>query len=531
MISAISVTSNVKNVKMPAFRGQINVGSNGEGDTFKYSTSVADGNISLPHAEFLMRQTEDSKNLIGMGYTAQVYKIGSHAIKSPRKDFDDERWLHMANDKMQREYAILKEISAISPDITSNPSGLIKKDGVHHIVEEYIEGIHPYDMQIKEHHLKDLISKFTTLDKNGIFGSDLQSANMFFLKDGTARIIDFGSYSFLANRGICLDSDYIPPEELKNKGEIGLPPFAKDNIESRYAASFFNKNSTDVICDMKNYADNPYLNVKSNMANFEFRNLFTFLRDDYIKNPMEILRNYVKLKGSVYHSQMSDFLKNIKISDNLTSFTKVTVTEAQEDLKNAIHYEELAKEVLSNPTDDILKAEAAKIQLRMFFNPDSWRSSIPHEKGLQYAYNQLRAVLLENISKTEGKTKEYFEETLKGLDNRFKHIIFEPEQKDIPEKENLVYKLFQKDTTPEITDEVVKTPVKQEITAPVKTSFKKLKIASGIIACTLGGLFLYKGNKKQNKIKDVKTDNTNKTIKHQPKNNTNKTPNIFNSFA
>ena len=249
MISAIGVVNNIQNVKVPAFRGKRSAGSNSAEDIFEATPRFVDGDLSAKKAESLINNARTPENFIGGGYTAHVFKTGNYAIKSPRNDFDDKKWLYISNQKIIKEYAILKEINAIAPDITAKPAALVKKDGVHHIIEEYIDGVHPYDMQLNEKHLSDLILKLTKLDKNGIFGSDLQSANMFFLKDGTARIIDFGSYSFLSDNGFSINSDYLLPEDMKNKGKIGLPEYAQIDIKNRYANSFLIKNDMDIIQD------------------------------------------------------------------------------------------------------------------------------------------------------------------------------------------------------------------------------------------------------------------------------------------
>ena len=444
MISAIYGVNGVSDVKIPAFKGREVFHADNKNDRFTPSVHVVHGNLTGEEAKKILSETKNNNNFVGKGYTANVYKIGNYAIKSPRTDHSDKYWIGVGNGKILKEYAILKKISEISPDIAVKPSGLIQKKGFYHIVEDFIKGSHPYDSKMKEPNLSDLISKLTKLDKNGICSTDLQSSNIFFLKDGSARLIDFGSYSILSDTGKLISSDALSVDLF----DIYFNDFLSTNAETKFASSFFNKNRTDIVCDFKNYADNPYLNTKSNISNFEFRSLYTFLREDYVKNPIEVLKKYVKSKGKIYHSGMLDFLKKvdidadndyIKIAENSSPTNKI---EAKEALKKAIHYEELAKEVLSNPTEEVLKAEAAKIQLKMFCNPDSWHSSIPHEQGLKDAYEQTIEILKENIKKTEGKTKEYFEETLKGIQERFKYALFSEEQLKIPDNENLIKKLF-----------------------------------------------------------------------------------------
>ncbi len=480
MISAICGVNSLSRVSVPSFKGRRQVLPENGNDSFIPSIKAIDGNITDEDAARFLKTTENFKNCVGCGYTSYVFKTGKYAIKSPRTDHSDKYWIGVGNDKILKEYAILKKISDISPDIAVKPVGLIQKKGFYHIVEDFIDGCHPYDNNMNDAHLKDLMSKFTQLDKNGICSADLQSANIFFLKDGSSRLIDLGSYTFLSDNGSTIPSDGLPVEFYKEDGKIGLDKLMNTRSESRYAASFFNKNKIDIACDMKNYADNPYLNTKSNISNFEFRNLFTFLREDYVKNPMEILKNYVKAKGEIYHAGMHDFLKKVNIDENdfyikmSEEKSSQSVKSAKQDLQNAIHYEELAKEVLSNPTEEVLKAEAAKIQLKMFFNPDSWHSSIPHEKGLQDAYNQTIEILKDNISKTEGKTKEYFTETLNGLQERFKNVVFADEQLKIPDDENLIKKLF-----PE--SQISKLPQKKYSMAKILGSAAFCSAIAGII--------------------------------------------------
>lgn len=524
MVSAIDVTKSVSYVNLSSYNGNKQISFGAISDEFCKSVKCSEGSITDDEAQFLLSEASNPKNIEGRGFTSTVSKVGDLAIKSPITSSDDKLIVNTNNEKIIKEYAILKEINSISSDIAPKTAGLIKCGNVYHIAEEYIDGIHPYDNKMPESYLKNLIIKLTELDKHGIINCDLQSSNIFFLKDGTSRIIDFGSFSFLSDFGQNVPSDCIPSNLLMLNGKTGFQNFITNNSTSRYAASFFAHSNMDISCDLKNYADNPYLKTKSNISNFEFRNLFTFLRDDYTKNPIETLKNYVKLKGEIYHSQMADFLKKInfeKVDLNILialNKNNVSIDEAKENLQKAVHYEELAKDVLSNPTEDVLKAEAAKIQFKMFLNPDSWNSSIPHKQGIRHAYFQVVEILRENIAKTTGNTQEYFKETLKGIEERFKLIVLSDEQLNIPDYENLVEKLFKNRNPIENNSSVLQTKKWNKI--------EKITGFLGVCSLIAGGIYLNKNEFLKNQ--NMKHRTTDVKSNYQYKN----TPSgVFSKFA
>lgn len=372
---------------------------------------------------------------------------------------------------------------------------------------------------MKDSHIKDLLSKFLQLDKNGLANCDLQSGNIFLLNNGKTKLIDFGSFSILNNEGYTSASDYIPGELFKQNQEF--LQYINKPIKEKLARTFFNPTADDI----KNLSDNPYLNIMSNTSNFEFRTLYKHLLSGNESNPLEFFRNYIKNKGEIYHGNMEEFLKSIDIDKVvLTSDKKEAIEVAKTGLKKAINYENLAKEVFENPTDEVLKTELGKIQLKTFLNPDSLGSPIPSSKKIQSAYTQLTSLLQNNIENSQGSQKEYYMETLKCLENRFKDFRFEAGQVDIPENENLITKLFEKIKPEDKIDDLVNT---------VKKNNKKvyLFIAAGLALIGIGGVCLYKKKK-------TKLPNTNNVQPYTFANNTisqgfntNKTTsNIFANF-
>lgn len=284
--------------------------------------------------------------------------------------------------------------------------------------------------------------------------------------------------------------------------------------------------------DIKNLADNPYLNTASNTSNFEFRTLYKYLIDGKEENPLEFFREYVRNKGHYYHGSMEEFLMSLNLDDVIIdSDTPEKIETAKAMLKKAIKYEGTAKEILTNPTDDVLRTELGKIQVRTFLNSDQLGSKIQNSKKIQSAYNQLVSILEKNIASSDGKQKEYYTETLKSLRDKFKGFVFEPGQVDIPDDENLIKRVFGE----------IKTIVKPEdkiddVIDTVKNSNKKLYaiVAVGIALLGIGGALLYKKNKMKN-LKVKQTPNIQNSAPNKPQKtvyNTllNKTSNVFAEF-
>ena len=197
----------------------------------------------------------------------------------------------------------------------------------------------------------------------------------------------------------------------------------------------------------------------------------------------------------------------------------------------------MIKEILSNPDDDVVKTELAKLQLRTFLNlGDSLKSPIENPKKLQSAYNQLIKTLNNAIQNCDGNKKSYFLQTLNDFKEKFKDYKFVDNQVEIPDDENLIKVLLKKQIQ-EIKNSVPKNTKENinNIQDNTRKSNKKFgAIISIITAVALGIIVLVVKNRK-NKIKDtpIQQSSTNFNSNKDASYNINllkNTPNIFKQF-
>ena len=223
---------------------------------------------------------------------------------------------------------------------------------------------------------------------------------------------------------------------------------------------------------------------------------------------------------------MKNFLESLDFdSIDPKEFGTDKIASGKNTLKHAIDYEALIKEILSNPDDDVVKTELAKLQLRTFLNlGDSLKSPIENSKKLKSAYGQLIEVLNNGIKSNEGNKKSYFVQTLNDFEEKLKDYKFVDGQVEIPDNENLIKVLFKKQIQEikEATPDVIKDNA-NNIQDNVKNSNKKLGIIVSIIAAVALGIMALVAKKKKNKIQDVpiqqnNTDFNNKNSKTQDNN-------------
>ena len=377
-----------------------------------------------------------------------------------------------------------------------------------------------------------MLSKFIKLDSNGITNCDLQSGNIFLINENKTKLIDFGSYNYILNNGLIVGSDYLPNSIFKPNGAI----FSETSMDckTRFLKTFLQDNHIDI----KSQADNPYLRIQSNATNFEYRTLYTHLLDNSEENPLEFYRTYLKARAQNYHTPMKDFLESLDFNDiDSKEFGIDKIISGKNTLKQAIEYEALIKEILSNPDDDVVKTELAKLQLRTFLNlGDSLKSPIENPKKLQSAYNQLIKTLNNAIQNCDGNKKSYFLQTLNDFKEKFKDYKFVDNQVEIPDDENLIKVLLKKQIQ-EIKNSVPKNTKENinNIQDNTRKSNKKFgAIISIITAVALGIIVLVVKNRK-NKIKDtpIQQSSTNFNSNKDASYNINllkNTPNIFKQF-
>lgn len=521
MISQISSTSITYTSPVKPNRRFVSFKSTG--DIYTPSITPLYGLLGKKEAENLIKASSANQKC-GSGFRSNIFQINGLILKSPKTPEGGQPLTDFLAEQNIKEFYALKEIEKINPDIAPKAHDVIEHKGAFHLVEDFVAGIHPHKGKISNQNLRDLLPKFAQLDQHGISNCDLQSGNIFLLGNGKTKLIDFGSFSFLNNEGFIIGSDSLPGFLFKPGSDFIKSIEAPNTI--KFAKSFFTQGYNDI----KNLADNPHLNIPSNIVNFEFRTLYRHLMDGKEEKPLEFFTEYLKSKGELYHGKMQDFLKTISFSDIISEGqSPEKVEQAKSALSKAINYEGLAKEVLQNPTDGILKTELGKIQVRTFLNTDSFNSTIPNSKKIQSAYNQLLAILEKNISSSEGKQKEYYTETLTALKERFKNVVFEEGQVEIPDDENLIKKLFNEAKTKLQPEEKIDNTI-----SAIKKNNKKFfaLIAIGIAAIGAGIVILYKKDKLKflNKKKPATTANTNN---NPVKNNTfnHSTPKIFSQFA
>lgn len=499
---------------------------------------------SLPQAEIeqLIKASNEIPP-IDKGFTSQVFKIGDKVLKKtiankPASEVND----HVLFQNV-REFFALKKIESIDPSIATKAHDVIQHKGFYSLVEDFVEGVHPHKNKMSSSHLSNLMSNFSKLDINGIVNADLQPKNIFLQSDGTTKLIDFGSYVFLTQDGMSLGSDGYPSFFFLNDDSVKNALYMPS--KNKVANTFFGEK----FYDYKNKVSNPYLRMHSNASNFEFRTLHSYLMKGPEEKPLGFFRNYLKTKGENYHAPFRDFLKTINLEqDTIVSFTPEQLATAKTKLASAIDFEDVASQVLSNPTDDVLKAELARIQLRLLMSPEHISSNVKNQNMLKHAYNQLDDLLNVGLRNSEGVHKRYFQHCLEGLKKQSSVEIFEALQVDIPKDKNLVECLFASNT-----------PVSSSLNK-VKNNNKKLwaLAATGIaVAGVVAGVIAFKNKKKNGAIttekqtssqgSTVKTDNTivqkpvgQSTITEQTKTNTSyvnnpfanvNTPNVFSQFV
>ena len=123
----------------------------------------------------------------------------------------------------------------------------------------------------------------------------MQSGNIFLLDNDKVKFIDFGAYQLLSNKGSYVSSDSIGEYDIKNSTVKNLH---NSSLEGKFLATFYNH---EPVTHIISYCDNPYLKIKSNAANFEYRMIYDFLSHNKAENPKEFLTGYLKNKAQYYY--------------------------------------------------------------------------------------------------------------------------------------------------------------------------------------------------------------------------------------
>lgn len=372
----------------------------------KTNTISFKGKAEYEEAEAFIEKIKKNKvKPISSGWQCEFYKINdTMGIKAPKPlhpEFNNTDFKGLGNVK---EHRILTIINAINPDIAVRPVGLVFNGNKNYLAEEFVNGVHPVKSHFTKEHLKDIFEKCYELDINGIVNNDLQNGNIFLLDDKKTKFIDFGSYSILQNNGSYLNSDYFNEQDIFSKDFLNTR--MKSPLENRFMANYYLKEN---IVEPIMYLENPHLKIKSNAQVFEYRTLYDYLDKGREENPKEFFRTYLQSKAENYHGKMVEFLEKLPVSKD--------TPKEYEMHQNAIKHEKMLKEVFSNPSDDVIRTEMGKIQLKWHINND-----YQHRIKAFDCFQKLSDSVCDFVQSAKGAEKSYFEAFALNLNN-YNHIM------------------------------------------------------------------------------------------------------------
>ena len=357
--------------------------------------------------------------LLGSGWQGKFYNVGHKGykvgMKVPKPLYPDRPGADIYGHHNVGEYYALKKIKEIDKSIATNPIDLAEKDGKYYLISEIIEGTHPSASDLTETHLKGIIDKSFKLDINGIVHTDIQSQNIILENESNERFIDYGAFNFLTNHGKYIDSNDVDFRQFMQGGWVENE--TNMDFKQKFISTFYNN---DQKYDIKNYSDNPYLKIKSNISNFEFRTIYDYLMLKDQTKPLETFGNYLKLKANNYHSKMIEFLASLDVKDEYL----------KNQINNAIEHEKIFKEVFSNPSDKIVETELGKIQVKWLANDfASTLNTQPGRDKVKSTLRQFMQTTQEYRQQATGSEKKYFESVL----STFSNFIELQWLKDLPE--------------------------------------------------------------------------------------------------
>lgn len=402
-------------------------------DSFVKTKEISFGKLNEEDRINFFKWVSDIKdglgNKMGHGRQGVVYQVKEDiGMKVPEPKQSNSGWADVYGQCNVKENFILHKIQNISDDIAKMPIDLIEKDGKFYLITDVIKGIHPAQKELNKEHLKGILNKTFLLDINGIVNTDLQAENILIESPTKERFIDFGAFNILSNHGDYIDAGNIDYNDFFKgrwvENETNLPP------KEKILRTFLNDTPK---YDLKNYSDNPHLNIKSNVSNFEFRTIYPQLMNDKTKNPLEFFKNYLQLKSKTYHPQMINYLSSLETFD----------TEVKNKIALAIDQEKLYKEVFTNPSPEIVKTELAKIQLKWLANDFSQSTTVVHgRKKSKDTYKDFMEMLKTHSEQAKGPEKKYFE----SMSEHFKDYLHLQWLENLPdmklaESENILKRL------------------------------------------------------------------------------------------
>jgi len=321
---------------------------------------------------------------------------------------------------------------------------IVQKGNKHYLVTTWVNGKKPNikTTPFTENNLTDMLQKLTRMDQTGLLQGDLKHENIL-LNGDKAGLIDFGFFYVLdAQTG-----KYLRPTKIDDKTVVN----PKDKF-----AHVFNSNFIAINGFTPDQGDNPYFQIKSNVSAFESKSLHQYLQQmvqDTEQGPEKALKfykNYLKLKSEYYHKPMQKFLENLD-AETIAQNTGKSVDQIKAHLAKAIQHEEIATKILSNPNEEVVKAELSKMQFKNLLQKfNSTFTQEPHKLNsipLKQPFEEIKNLIGDLKQNAADDQKEYLENTNIYL-QRF-NVLIEYFEKSfgigktaLPDDQNLLKLLF-----------------------------------------------------------------------------------------
>ena len=140
-VSNLSKVHNVNSIKN--FKNSNSISFKGNIDEFVLKPEVVFGDIPTSQVQEIIDFTKTSKPL-DSGWTSSVFECKGKIIKAPKeKTFANPQLELQAKGQNLKEYFALQKIKETSPDISTNPYGIIKNKDSYYLIEQMVQGYHP----------------------------------------------------------------------------------------------------------------------------------------------------------------------------------------------------------------------------------------------------------------------------------------------------------------------------------------------------------------------------------------------------
>jgi len=449
-------------------------------DTFNRTKISFGNNASRQDIENFIGQIEQgSVSDSNSGWQAKFYKMNEQiGIKAPSPKYETGDIFGKNN---IGEFFVLKHLNKVTPEIATTPADLIERKNIadkpskYYLAMNIINGKAIDKDNLTSSSLTSIVQNLFNLEKEGIVHFDLQNENILIENNNKARIIDFGSFAILDNDGNIIYSESNLRDENPSKYfselSIGAP------AQQKRARNFISKNAIVFIETQKN---NPYTNFHSNIQNFEYRTLHDILMDKAKTNPQEskdFFKSYLQTKAATFHSQMKGFLSSIEIDDFVRpEDNPEDIQSAKTSLQKAIRYEEISEKILENPTENVIKTELAKMQLRYF---SAFTDKTLKREEVIKLHQDFAKTTTEYAKSATPIEKEYYDNSLLSMKSLQDDKILFPGEDSFSDEKNILKALF----------EDAKKPLSKPDRNIKKSNTKIYAIIAGVLA--IGGAVAY----------------------------------------